>query len=81
MTAKCFSKLNFDLPRLSMPEQGNQATAEVEPEGIHVDGKTYANKYHFLITIEDGRMTHVKEYIDTLHLAQLLTDQQAFKRL
>jgi len=58
-----------------MLEQGNQAAAEVESERTHVNGKTYANKYHFLITIEDGRMTQVKEYMDTLHLAQLLTDQ------
>lgn len=46
--------------------------AEVESRGTHANGKAYNNKYHFLITIADGQFVHVKEYMDTLHLAQLL---------
>ena len=57
----------------SMIAEGNQVAAEVESDGKHANGKHYNNKYHFLITIEAGRMTEVKEYMDTLHLYQLIS--------
>ena len=57
----------------SMIAEGNQVAAEVESDGKHANGKYYNNKYHFLITIEAGRMTEVKEYMDTLHLYQLIS--------
>ena len=56
----------------SMIAEGNQVAAEVASEGTHANGKDYMNRYHFLITIEDGKMVDVKEYMDTLHLFQLI---------
>ena len=56
----------------SMIAEGDKVAAEVESYGDHVSGKTYTNKYHFLIKIEDGQMVEVKEYMDTLHLFQLM---------
>lgn len=56
----------------SMVAEGDEVAAEVESYGEHVKGRTYSNKYHFLITIDDGKMTNVKEYTDTLHLFQLI---------
>jgi len=55
-----------------MIAEGDMVAAEVASNGIHVNGKEYANKYHFLITMENGLMTVVKEYMDTLHLYQLM---------
>ncbi len=55
-----------------MIAEGNQVAVEVESYGEHANGKTYNNKYHFLITIESGKITEVKEYMDTLHLYQLI---------
>lgn len=52
--------------------EGNKVAAEVESEGTHVNGKKYANKYHFLITVEGGKFVRVKEYMNTLHLALLI---------
>jgi len=45
----------------------------VESEGKHVNGKTYANKYHFLFVVQGGKIVSVKEYMDTLHLHDLIT--------
>ena len=63
----------FALKVTSMLADGNAVAAEVESEGTHVNGMRYENKYHFLFRIENGAIVHVKEYMDTLHLAQLLT--------
>jgi len=56
----------------SMIGEGSQVAAEVESDGNHANGKKYNNQYHFLITIENGQMVEVKEYMDTLHLYQLI---------
>ncbi len=56
----------------SMIAEGDQVAVEVESSGEHVNGRTYNNKYHFLITIENGQISYVKEYMDTLHLYQLI---------
>jgi uncharacterized protein len=52
--------------------EGERVAAEVESLGQHKNGRTYNNHYHFLLVIRDGRIVAVKEYMDTLHLAQLL---------
>ena len=62
----------FALLVVGMVAEGDKVAAEVESEGTHVNGKPYRNKYHFLITLQDGRFVAVKEYMDTLHLQQLI---------
>ena len=56
-----------------MTAEGNRVAVEVESYGEHANGKTYRNKYHFLIYIEDGRFVNVKEYMDTQHLKDLIS--------
>ena len=63
----------FALRVVGMTAEANRVAAEVESEGQHTSGKAYRNKYHFLITIEEGQIIAVKEYMDTLHLHDLLT--------
>lgn len=53
--------------------EGDRVAAEVESLGHHVNGKTYNNKYHFLIRLENGRFVEVKEYMDTQHLHDLIS--------
>ncbi len=60
------------LDATSMIAEGDKVAVEVSSYGEHVNGKTYTNKYHFLMTIKDGQITKVKEYMDTLHLFQLI---------
>ena len=61
-------KLNI----VSMIAEGDTVAAEVVSDGDHYSGKKYENKYHFLIKIENGKIIEVKEYMDTLHLYQLI---------
>ena len=62
----------LQLNATSMVAEGDKVAVEVESYGEHANGRTYQNKYHFLITIENGQIIHVKEYMDTLHLYQLI---------
>ena len=62
----------LELRVTSMIAEGEKVAAEVESHGEHANGRTYANKYHFLITVRDGQFVEVKEYLDTLHLFQLI---------
>lgn len=55
-----------------MTAEANRVAVEVESYGEHANGKTYRNKYHFLIYVEDGRFVNVKEYMDTQHLEELI---------
>ena len=57
----------------SLVGEDEKVAAEVESMGRHANGKTYANKYHFLFAFKDGRVIGVKEYMDTLHLKDLIS--------
>ncbi len=56
-----------------MTAEGDRVAAEVESLGTHTNGKIYNNKYHFLILLKDGKFVQVKEYMDTLHLYDLIS--------
>jgi len=62
----------FELMATSMIAEADKVAAEVVSNGTHVNGKKYNNHYHFLIQVRDGKMINVKEYMDTLHLYQLI---------
>ncbi|HWA61655.1 MAG TPA: nuclear transport factor 2 family protein [Caulobacteraceae bacterium] len=66
-------------PLFAQYEPGSQATLPVNifADGDHVvveaqgqarmkDGRRYDNRYCFVITLKDGKMTEVREYLDTL---------------
>ena len=46
--------------------------AEVESLAMHVSGKPYNNKYHFLLKIKDNKILELKEYMDTQLAAKVL---------
>ena len=62
----------FSIVVTSLIAEGNKVAAEAESSGRHVNGKDYNNKYHFLFEIANGKIISVKEYMDTLHLYQLI---------
>lgn len=43
----------------------DKVAVEAVSEGTHVSGVEYRNEYHFLFTLKDGKITSVKEYMDT----------------
>jgi ketosteroid isomerase-like protein len=49
---------------VSMLSEGNAVSMEVESEGT-LAGAPYSNRYHNLVTIQDGKISELKEYFDT----------------
>jgi ketosteroid isomerase-like protein len=48
--------------------EGDRVAMEVESRGELLNGRLYEQQYHFLITVRDGRIADVREYLDTLHV-------------
>jgi|TARA_Y100001951_G_scaffold76037_1_gene63114 uncharacterized protein len=55
------------LTPVSIISEGNLVAVEAESFAKLKDGRTYNNFYHFLIAVEDGKVKHIKEYMDTYH--------------
>lgn len=51
-----------------MVAEGDRVAAEVESRGELENGRVYNNQYHFLLTVRGGRITAVREYLDTQHV-------------
>lgn len=45
--------------------EGQQVVVEFEGEGRTRDGRDYDNRYCCVFRIADGRITHIREYLDT----------------
>jgi ketosteroid isomerase-like protein len=43
------------------------ALVEAEGDALHVSGKRYRNRYALVIDVDEGGITSVREYLDTLH--------------
>jgi len=52
--------------------ENDYVAAEVEGTAVHVSGKSYNNKYHFLLKIKDNKILELKEYMDTQLAAKVL---------
>jgi len=52
--------------------ENDYVAAEVESTAMHVSGKPYNNKYHFLLKIKDNKIMELKEYMDTQLAAKVL---------
>jgi ketosteroid isomerase-like protein len=53
-----------------MVAEGDTVAMETESLGEHVSGKRYNNFYHMLVKFRNGKITLLKEYLDT----ELVTD-------
>ena len=57
---------------VNLVAENDYVAAEVEGSAIHVSGKPYNNKYHFLLKIKDNKILELKEYMDTQLAAKVL---------
>ena len=48
--------------------EGDRVAVEAESYGELRNGRVYAQEYHVLMTIRDGRIAAVREYMDTAHV-------------
>lgn len=51
----------------SMTAEADRVAVEAESFATMADGRIYANSYHFLIAIREGKVSSVREYMDTVH--------------
>lgn len=56
----------------SLVAEGNKVACEAVSYGVLGNGRLYNNEYHFLIELRDGQITVVREYLDTMHTADVL---------
>lgn len=52
--------------------EGNRVAVEAESYGEMANGKVYNNMYHFLVEVQNGKITAVREYLDTIHAQDVL---------
>lgn len=57
-----------------MVAEGDKVAVEAESYAETVDGRVYNNLYHWLVTVRDGKIASVKEYMDTMHAKQTFID-------
>ncbi len=57
-----------------MVAEGDKVAVEAESYAETVDGRVYNNLYHWLVTVRDGKIAGVKEYMDTMHAKQTFID-------
>lgn len=56
----------------SMTAEGDRVSAEAEGDATSVvNGRHYRNRYHYLMTMRDGKIAEFREYQDTLHTADV----------
>ena len=54
--------------------EGNRIAVEAVSSGVHLSGKQYHNKYHFLFEFREGLIFRLKEYMDTEIITDVLCD-------
>ena len=52
---------------VSMIAEGERVAVEATGFAELTDGRTYTPQYHFLVTVQDGKVFEVREYMDTQH--------------
>ena len=52
----------------SVIAEGNKVAVEVESYGELQNGRVYNNEYHLVMTVRDGKISAVREYLDTQHV-------------
>ncbi len=67
--------LRFEAVR--MVAEGDWVCLEMRSGGHHVGGTEYGNHYTYWFEIRDGKITQLKEWLDTLHANEVLCSQAA----
>lgn len=55
----------------SMIAEGGKVAVEATSHGELKNGRIYQSRYHFLVETRDGKISAVREYMDTLHAKQV----------
>ncbi|MDZ4727519.1 MAG: nuclear transport factor 2 family protein [Leptospira sp.] len=66
MIFRAFDGFKFTLGEMTSEENRVSVIAESHAKRKS-NGKSYNNHYHFLFTLQEGKIKNVKEYFDTVH--------------
>jgi uncharacterized protein len=58
--------MQFEL--VALTAEGNRVAVEMESQAELTNDRLYANKYHMLFVLRNGKILEVKEYLDTQHV-------------
>ncbi|MDP9090868.1 MAG: nuclear transport factor 2 family protein [Pseudomonadota bacterium] len=59
--------------------EDDRVAIEAESKATTLQGRLYHNRYHFLFVVRDGKIQLVKEYLDTLHVREVLGGASSLK--
>ena len=54
--------------------EGDRVAVEATSHADLKNGRGYRNEYHFVFEFRDGKITRVREYMDTIHAKEILVD-------
>ena len=60
-------KSGLKMTPTGMVAEGDRVAVEVVSEGDLKNGRLYRQEYHMLLAFRDGKITSVREYLDTQH--------------
>ena len=55
----------------AMTAEGDRVAVEAEGHAELNDGRVYSPQYHFLVTVREGKILEVREYMDTQHASEI----------
>jgi ketosteroid isomerase-like protein len=64
-------RAGLEMTVIGMVAEGDKVAAEIRSRADLVDGRVYENQYHMLFTLRQGKIMEVKEYADTLLIANM----------
>jgi ketosteroid isomerase-like protein len=64
-------KDGLEMTVIGIVAEGDKVAAEIRSHADLTDGRVYENQYHMLFTVRRGKIVEVKEYADTLLIANM----------
>ena len=64
-------KDGLEMTVIGIVAEGDKVAAEIRSHADLTDGRVYENQYHMLFTVRQGKIVEVKEYADTLLIANM----------
>ncbi len=65
----------LEIRPVSMIAEGCKVAVEAQGHAELNDGRVYRPQYHFLVELRGGKVSEVREYMDTLHAKETFFDQ------
>lgn len=68
--APLYTEGRLPITPVSMIAEGSFVACEARSRSDLIDGRTYANEYHFLFEVAGEKIRQVREYSDTQHMVE-----------